>query len=451
MVRPMELRYRLRGLLEAGEFDTAWSVLEERRDELGVDRDFSLMWLSAAGIAPRRSSPSEIEMALATWPSDPEVVIVGCAGLMAVTERRAPDEPILDQGPAYRSAIAARVCLESLDEAQAQDPDIGGLLWIHRANALRRCSHAEDQAAQDAFAKALALSPGNGHFLFDLGLLHKWRGRWQEALDANLSAKEAVADPRGALWNVCVCATALGKGDVAAAAWRELGLPAEVVPSSGMPYVPDVPPAQVRVPARGPGVGAGWAVPDDAASFEVVWVAPLSPCHGVVQSATFRDAVVDYGDVILWDGAPVAVTDFEGRPVPCFPLLEILLRGDEHRLRFAAHVRGDEAVDAFSARLPEGVKLQRHVERAEWVAPDGSRGLIEATEAKPEGLVYGKLLAPADANLEVLRDVVEAASKELESFAIAVPGLYEALGDTRRAGQEHQAFRGIERRAEKRG
>lgn len=444
----MELRYRLRALLEEGDGDRAWELLEERRSELGVDRDFSLMWLSAAQLVPRRTSPAEVETVLATWPTDPDIVMVACAALMAVAERRAPDEPILSEGPAHRAAVVARVCLESVDEEA--DPEVAAFLWIHRANGLRRCSHAEDEAAQEAFAKAISLSPDNATFMFDLGLLHKWRGRWEQALEANFKAKDGLDDPRGALWNVCVCATALGKGEVAADAWRELGLPADVAASSGMPYVPDVPLAQVRVPARGAGIGADWAVPDDAASFEVVWVAPLSPCHGVVQSATFREAVVDYGDLILWDGAPVTVADFEGRPVPCFPLLEILRRGDEHRLRFAAHVSHEAALTEFTDRLPEGVSLQRHVERAEWVAPDGSRGLIEAPKNKPEGLVYGKLLAPADADLTALKDIMEAARKELEHFAIAVPELYEALGDTRRAGQEHQAFRGIERRAEKR-
>ena len=34
---------------------------------------------------------------------------------------------------------------------------------------------------------------------------------------------------------------------------------------------------------------------------------------------------------------------------------------------------------------------------------------------------------------------------------LAIPELYEALGDSKRAGQEHQAWRGIERNAMKKG
>ena len=41
------------------------------------------------------------------------------------------------------------------------------------------------------------------------------------------------------------------------------------------------------------------SVNEVAAGFEVVWVQPLSPCHGVVRSPTQRDAVADFGDVVV--------------------------------------------------------------------------------------------------------------------------------------------------------
>ena len=39
----------------------------------------------------------------------------------------------------------------------------------------------------------------------------------------------------------------------------------------------------------------------------------------------------------------------------------------------------------------------------------------------------------------------------LRGLAIALPRLYELLEETKRAGQEHQAWRGVERKAIKRG
>jgi hypothetical protein len=38
---------------------------------------------------------------------------------------------------------------------------------------------------------------------------------------------------------------------------------------------------------------------------ETIWIERLSPCHGIVRSALFQDLGVDYGDVVLFDGAPV--------------------------------------------------------------------------------------------------------------------------------------------------
>ena len=51
----------------------------------------------------------------------------------------------------------------------------------------------------------------------------------------------------------------------------------------------------------------------------------------------------------------------------------------------------------------------------------------------------------ADADLNAVRTAWE--SIVGRRLTAALPGLYESLGDTKRAGQEHQAWRGIERKA----
>src|SRR6201999_837754 len=124
-------------------------------------------------------------------------------------------------------------------------------------------------------------------------------------------------------------------GEVAVEALQKLGFPARLLPG-GMPHVDEMPPVQVRVATRGSGHGFGGAELDRAVAFELVWVSPASPCHGVVQTPTFREASVDYGDVVLWDGTPIGVTQQQGRNVPRFPLLSRLRAGDERRLRFVA-------------------------------------------------------------------------------------------------------------------
>ena len=65
--------------------------------------------------------------------------------------------------------------------------------------------------------------------------------------------------------------------------------------------------------------------------------------------------------------------------------------------------------------------------------------------------MYGKLVAPAALPVSELRDRFESATVALRTLRLAVPELYESAGDTRRAGQEHQAWKGVERAAIKRG
>jgi len=48
--------------------------------------------------------------------------------------------------------------------------------------------------------------------------------------------------------------------------------------------------------------------------------------------------------------------------------------------------------------------------------------------------------------LEAFREAWEAAVGT-RAVSIALPSLYEELGDSKRAGQEHQAWRGIEGKA----
>ena len=291
-----------------------------------------------------------------------------------------------------------------------------------------------DDEAVEAYERALEIAPDKGWWWFDLGVCHKWRGRWEAGYTCQLKARARVGEARGILWNMAICATGMGDGDLAAGAWRDLGLPVEVASEEGLPIVEGLPDVELRVASRGPGYGGGTSLPDDAVGFELLSVAPLSPCHGVVQSASFRETPVDYGDVVLWDGDPVTVRErAQGTPVPVFPILACLLPGEERRLRFVAREREEGALSRMADQLPNGVLLQVHQ----------SPHVAEGARASHAELYYGKIVVESGVDL----GVVEGAIKERrDGVTLAVPGLYELLGDTRRAGQEHQAWGGMERR-----
>ncbi len=383
--------------------------------------------------------------ALAAFPDDADVVVAAARALIARAELTAFDAPAPDRAAGIAERALARVVAARGDAASP------ALLLLH-ANALRLEGPAHDEEAERAFARALDAMPGDAGAWFDAGLFHKVRGRFERALEATERARALGGEDKRVLWNVAICATALGRGTDAARAWRALGLPAEVN-RAGMPVVEGLPSVEVRAPSRGAGF-VGGPIDDRAFGFEVVRVAPLSPCHGVVETPTLRDAPIDYGDVVVWDGAPVSVRDVGGVPVPRFPLLAILRRGDEARMRFVALEQDTGQTEALERALPDGVRvfvLEARVESICARCASGEAFTPHAHEPPDDHrVVHGKLVVPSGVDLaEVARSLDDALRPG--AVKLAVPELYDALGDAARAGREHQAYRGIDRLKERRG
>lgn len=444
-----ELQSKLKEAIEASDAQRAWALLTPYEGELGADRELTKLWLELLRLTPDRPSlMGEVELVLSRMGGDAEIVIAANAALLSAAARRAPDEPPLHtDSPAHRAARAAEACLKTLSEEERKDPRIGGYLYANLGNAYRMMepSKENDQRSHQAFFEALQIDDSQGDWWHDLGLLHKWRGRFDNAYAAFLKARARLGETRAVLFNLALTATALGEGDLAGGSFKALGLPVELSADWKLPYVPGLPPAQVRVLSRGAGYLTGSSLPDKATAFEVLYVQPLSPCHGVVISPSFRDAPIDYGDLILFDPAPVSTTkDAEGRLIPCFPLLEILRRGDENRMRFIALEGTPGSLDRLEEALPEGFELFRQREIVT-SARHPERAVAASDDERP--LLHGKIIAKAGADLKVLRAIVEGGPITRSELAIAIPELYELLGDAKRAGQEHQAYRGIERKA----
>ncbi len=441
------------------DLESAWRALLGRRSQLGSDRTLVELALGLIremgnGVAQRDLLRELVD----AWTGDWRLTLGATSLLIEQAGRRGMDEPPLSEdGPAAWAASALTRCLEALDEPDRNDPEVAGNLHAMLGNALRLCGPGRDAEAQEAFTRAIELDPERGEWWYDAGLLDKWRGRFDEGYAANEQAKMRLGPQRPVLWNLAICATALGKGEEAVETWEEIGIPARLDRSRGMPYVADLPPMLLRVLSRRPSTDATSQLPDNAVGFELVWIAPLSPCHGVVQSPTFRDAPIDYGDLVLWDGAPVAAhrTSAE-EAIPVFPLLEILRPGNERRWPFVALERGAGAVQSLEEALPEGVRvfiqqerLEHHCAACETGEPhvhgEAAAGAGGAGSA-PLSLVRGKLIVPFASNLSEFRVAWESAVKA-RPISVALPALYEALGDSKQAGQEHQAWRGIEGKA----
>lgn len=430
MTQPVEATLaEAQAALDRDDVVGAWRVLEPLAAQTSSDRAVAHAWLTLLRVSPGRPGlVADARVILSAFPDDPELVTVGCDALIREAERRAPDEPPPEKGAAHTAVEAAQRCLERLDEAQRADRKLMGYLQINLANALR-LSHLYERAER-AYGAALKRDPGNGSWWFNLGLLHKAQSKFAEGLEANERALSLLGSNKPLQWNLAICATALGQGARAVQAYRAMGL-ACGLSASGMPEA-ELPPVQVRVATVGPGHGGPTSVPDQAVAFELLWVLPLSPCHGVVQTPTYRQADIDYGDVILWDAVPVGQGELDGRTVPRFPVLSVLRKGTEHRFRFVALEREPGAIERLAGPLPEGGQLFVHR------PPGDGKGAPS----------YGKVVLAADTDLAAFRT---AFFKRLqaEPVELVMPGLLEELGETAEAGKAHTMWRGIERTLEK--
>jgi Flp pilus assembly protein TadD len=429
-------------LLGEGDSAGAWAQLEPLVAELDQDPELAALWLDLLRAQPSRTSlVAETARVLERWPDDAALVTRACDALIRAAERTAPDVAQPADSPAALAASAAEHCLQ-----RCTDNAMMPFLLMAGGNALRLLGRLDE--AQQAMERALAAMPDRAGFWFNLGLLHKARREFREALSANQRALGLAPSDNAALWNVAICATALGEGATAVNALRALGHDAKQA-ASGMPYVDGLPPLQVRAATIGSGLGVASTLPDRSVGFELLWVTPISPCHGVASSASYRDASIDYGDVVLWDAVPVAIGEHEGKPVPRMPLLAILVKGDERRFRFVALQQEQGQVAAIAPELPADARMFVHQERIELLCARCASGehMHKHQHEPPEQhrLVYGKIVVSGGADLGDFRRQLEQLLLRHPGVRLVLPSLYEAIGDSEAAGKAHQLWRGLER------
>ena len=437
--------------------ESAWEALLARQSQLGSDRQLADLALGLVREMGNRAVHRDVLRELAgAWTADWRLTLAAASLLIEQAGRRGMDEPtLIEDGPASWAAAALQRSLQALDDTDRSNADVAGNMHAMLGNALRLCGPGRDAEAQEAFTRAIELDPERGEWWYDAGLLDKWRGRFDDGYAANEQARMRMGPQRPVLWNLAICATALGKAEEAIEAWEEIGVPARLDRSRDTPYVAGLPPMLLRVLSRTPSTDATSQLPDKTVGFELVWIAPLSPCHGVVQSPTFRDAPIDYGDLVLWDGAPVAAHRTSADDaVPVFPLLEILRPGNEWRWPFVALEREPGALEGLEKDLPEGTRVfvqhervEHHCAACEAGEPHEDHAVAVSVSGSASGaLLRGKVVVQPTQDLGAFREVWEAATGG-RPVSISLPALYEQLGDSKRAGQEHQAWRGIEGKA----
>ena len=432
-------------LRSAGEVWTHLSPLRPRLDE----REIALAWMTLAQASPRdRSLPSDAARVLAVHPIDPEVLAVTLTALCRRVDAAGIDAPV-EVGEQLEAGIAAAQKIEAPAELV---PALSAAL----GNAILRL-RPDDEAGLAALERAIKLDP-EGPWLLDLVRVHKRARRFRAGLAVARNARKRHGAQKGVLVELAIVALGAGEPKEAADALRELGLNVELGGTSGdaLPFIADLPLLAVRVPSRAPEHGVmrlGDASTETQGAFETVWVQPLSPMHGVVRSATFREAVTDFGDVILFDVAPIAMVPRPGETkqievAPLLPFLMVLRAGDERRLRFLALEQSAGQVRALMDAAAD-CPVFFHAETVERVCARCMAGetLIKHQHLPPEDQRFsiGKLIVPASLDLVTVAANLERAKAAQPGVLLAIPVLYELLGRTPDAGKHHKTWGAIER------
>lgn len=304
----------------------------------------------------------------------------------------------------------------------------------------RMSGRAADTLCERAARAFIELEPKDSSGWYRFGLFLKTRGRFAEGVTANQRAAELAGEDNDAtIWNLGICATGAGQGKLALDLWRtKLGAKLELgrngLPTGTWHHV------KVRLAERP--LATRTAKDDSPGEEETVWVERLSPCHGRVISPTARELAADYGDLVLFDGAPVVTQQIEGKAVPVFPHLVTLEQGGWQIFRFAALGLGADGVAAINERLGDVAYLYSHTDSVFYLcrecADAGKVGDPCAHRKQGSGgEIRGKLCVSPDAKLKEVDASLAAAIKNTGGTWLS-PTLATTLGDPRRAAREQK-------------
>lgn len=305
-------------------------------------------------------------------------------------------------------------------------------------NTARLMGRSWDEVAEKTYLKLIELRPESWEQQYNLGLFYKTRGRFAEGLAANqAAAKLGGSDDDSVIWNLGICATGAGDGDTALSTWKEMGQKIEMgrfdLPEGGYESV------KVRLAERPLATRNVEADLDDPGQEETIWVERLSPCHGVVVSALYYEIGVDYGDVVLFDGAPITSHSYDDESVCVFPHLATIRTGGFSIYNFGGTQDRDSQIYDMSDSLPDDAVLYTHTEQLQILCKTcWESEMVEHADHVEvhHRVVTGKLCVPGTMSAEETRERIDALLAGQDTVRLFIPDLSLALGDTARAEVE---------------
>jgi len=220
-----------------------------------------------------------------------------------------------------------------------------------------------------AYGEAVELDAENSHAWFNMALVHKYNRAWEEAARCGQRAAQLVADDYPTWWNLGIAATALADWSLARKAWRRCGINVPDGEGEIEPLALGLVPIRIR--------------PNENA--EVVWAERMDPARARLANVPLPGSARGWGDIVLHDGVPVGERVSDGRAVPVFDELEVLVQSDLPKLE--VHVVAPTHSDS---RALEELFLDRGGAAEDWttsvrhLCETCSRGAVP-TSREPKG------------------------------------------------------------------
>jgi tetratricopeptide (TPR) repeat protein len=320
------------------------------------------------------------------------------------------------------------------------DQDKEALIVEGLSSTARLMSRQYDDIAEKSYTRLVELLPTTPWAHYNRGLFFKTRGHFAEGVAANQKAIELADEPSDSyLWNLGICATGSGKGEIALNIWKEIGQKIEMgrfeLPEGGYPS------CKVRLAQRP--LSQRNSDPDDPGLEETIWIERLSPCHGIIRSVLFQGLGVDYGDVILFDGAPVTYHKYGDEQIAVFPHLATIRKNNYQFFDFAGTQGSEGELGDISKHLEKDAVIYSHTENYSILCSTCWRNEAidhEHKEKEEKHIVTGRIAVPADIEPNDILNKIDSALKDTPENRIFAPDLCRAAGMEDRARIEERRF-----------
>jgi tetratricopeptide (TPR) repeat protein len=308
------------------------------------------------------------------------------------------------------------------------------------ATSARMLARQRDEIAENSYRKLTEINPRKSAYHYNLGLFFKTRGRFEEGMKSNQTAANLADEKVDSYeWNFGICATGAGNGAVALDIWKRMGQKIEM----GRFGLPEGSYHQCKVKLAERPLAERTADVDDPGLEETVWIERLSPCHGIIRSVLYGDVGVDYGDMILIDGAPITYHTYGDTKVPVFPHLATLVRQNYQFFDFAGTQEEPGQLAGASIELDEDAVVYPHPENLLqlcancWRDPDIDH---EHRERMEKHVVIGRIAAPGHIDHVQLLDQLDRAMAKRSGCHLYAPDLCVAAGIETRALVDKRRF-----------